>query len=114
MNHSRITEIMLPLLALAGALLFASACGRSTSEAPVSANTQNKVATQTPAVNAARVTVQEVSASVQTTGSFAAEETSRVAPDSPGVIASTSVDVGSLVKEGQVIARLDDQGRAKA
>ncbi len=109
MNHSRITEIMLPLLALAGALLFASACGRSTSEAPVSANTQNKVATQTPAVNAARVTVQEVSASVQTTGSFAAEETSRVAPDSPGVIASTSVDVGSLVKEGQVIARLDDR-----
>jgi multidrug efflux pump subunit AcrA (membrane-fusion protein) len=107
MNDSRIKEVMLPILTLA-LLLFTAACGRSSSEAPVSANTQTKAA-QTPTVTAARVTVQEVSASVQTTGSFAAEETSRVAPDSPGVIASTSVDVGSVVKEGQVIARLDDR-----
>lgn len=109
MNDSRIKVLMLPFLTLAGVLLFASACGRSTSEAPVSANTQTKAAAQTPTVTTARVNVEEVSASVQTTGSFAAEETSRVAPDSPGVIASTSVDVGSVVKEGQVIARLDDR-----
>lgn len=108
MNHFRIKIRMYPLLTLAGVLLLASACGRSSSEAPVSASTPTKAA-QTPAVTAARVAVQEVSASVQTTGSFAAEETSRVAPDSPGVIASTSVDVGSVVKEGQVIARLDDR-----
>jgi multidrug resistance efflux pump len=60
-------------------------------------------------VKTARVSVEEVSASVQTTGSFAAQESSNVAPDSPGVIASTSVDVGGLVTEGQVIARLDDR-----
>ena len=60
-------------------------------------------------VHAVKVSVQDVSASVQATGSFAAQESSNVAPDSPGVILQTMVDVGDQVKKGQVIARLDDR-----
>ena len=108
MNAKRIQTFMFPVLTLAALLAFTTACGRSSSEEPVSANTQPTTA-QTPTVRTVRVNVQDVSASVQTTGSFAAEESSNVAPDSPGVISTTPVDVGSLVQAGQVIARLDDR-----
>lgn len=109
MNVFRIQRIMLPVFAALAALLFTAACSRKGSEAAPAAGTEAKASTQTLTVTAARVGVQEVSASVQTTGSFAPEESSNVAPDSPGVISTTSVDVGGLVKEGQVIARLDDR-----
>jgi multidrug efflux pump subunit AcrA (membrane-fusion protein) len=98
-----------PLILILAVALLSTACGRSGSEAPVSANTETKAAAKTPSVSTAKVVVQEVSASVQTTGSFAAQESSNVAPDSPGVISQTLIDIGSLVKEGQVIARLDDR-----
>ena len=104
----RIQTLMLPILTLAAILVFTTACGKSASESPVSANTEAKAAL-TAAVTTTRISVQEVSASVQTTGSFAAQESSNVAPDSPGVIAATMVDVGSVVQAGQVIARLDDR-----
>ena len=109
MNVTRIKHPMFPIVTLAILIAFTTACGRSGSEDPVSANTQTKAAAQTPSVSSARVIVQEVSASVQTTGSFAAQESSNVAPDSPGVINATPVDVGSLVQAGQIIARLDDR-----
>jgi len=109
MKPTRIQTFMLPILTLAAILIFTTACGKSTSESPVSANADSKAASQTASVTAARVTVQEVSASVQTTGSFAAQESSNVAPDSPGVISATPVDVGSFVQAGQLIARLDDR-----
>ncbi|MEO5924818.1 MAG: efflux RND transporter periplasmic adaptor subunit [Bryobacteraceae bacterium] len=108
MTKTRIQSLMLPVLSLAAILLFTTACGKSASENPVSANTETKAA-QVAAVTSVRVSTQEVSASVQATGSFAAQESSNVAPDSPGVIAATPVDVGSVVQAGQVIARLDDR-----
>ncbi len=108
MKTTRIKLLMLPLLTLAAILVFTTACGKSGTENPVSANAESKSA-QIAAVSTVRVTLQEVSASVQTTGSFAAQESSNVAPDSPGVIAATPVDVGSVVQAGQVIARLDDR-----
>ena len=109
MNAIRIKSFMLPILTLAIVIALTTACGRSGSEGPATATTQTKAVAQTPSVSTAKVLVQEVSASVQTTGSFAAEETSRVAPDSPGVINATPVDVGSFVQAGQLIARLDDR-----
>jgi hypothetical protein len=47
MNLSRIKEVMLPILVLAAALVF-TGCGRSDSEAPVSANGETKTAAQSP------------------------------------------------------------------
>jgi RND family efflux transporter MFP subunit len=53
--------------------------------------------------------VRQVSANVQSTGSFIAEETSDVAPDVAGRIVATLVNVGDSVQAGQPIARLDDR-----
>ncbi|MEP6961187.1 MAG: efflux RND transporter periplasmic adaptor subunit [Acidobacteriota bacterium] len=91
------------------ASLLAAACGKSEPEAAVRANTDAKSVTQTPTVNTIKVSTREVSASVQATGSFVAQESSNVAPESPGVVVATPVDVGSFVQQGQLIARLDDR-----
>ncbi|HWP44190.1 MAG TPA: biotin/lipoyl-binding protein, partial [Blastocatellia bacterium] len=50
-----------------------------------------------------------VSAYIQATGSFAADETSDVAPEISGQVVATPVDMGDIVKEGAIIARLDDR-----
>ncbi|HVG18346.1 MAG TPA: efflux RND transporter periplasmic adaptor subunit [Blastocatellia bacterium] len=52
---------------------------------------------------------RQVAAFIQATGSFAADETSDVAPESSGQVVATPVDVGAFVADGAVIARLDDR-----
>jgi multidrug efflux pump subunit AcrA (membrane-fusion protein) len=44
---------------------------------------------------------------IQTTGSFAADESSDVGPEVAGQVVATPVKVGAFVKQGEVIARLD-------
>lgn len=89
-------------------LLVMAGCSRSEPEAAVSAS-ETKAGSATLTVNTVRASVREVSASVQATGGFAAEESSNVAPDSPGIVTSTLVNVGDFVQARQVIARLDDR-----
>jgi multidrug efflux pump subunit AcrA (membrane-fusion protein) len=103
MKCSRIRYV--PLIAL-----FAAACGRSKEpETAKAAGPEVKSVSQTQTVSAARVVTREVSAAVQATGSYAAQESSNVAPQTSGVLVATPVDVGSFVQEGQLIARLDDR-----
>jgi RND family efflux transporter MFP subunit len=56
-----------------------------------------------------RAVTREVSSSVQTTGSFLAEESSDVAPPAAGRVIETPVDAGAFVKEGQILAKLEDR-----
>src|SRR5581483_3608372 len=89
-------------------LLSLAACQRletGASSTPADA----KAAVQTPTVNTVRVTTREVSATVQATGSFVAQDSSDVAPNEAGIIIATLVNVGDFVQPGQVIARLDDR-----
>ena len=97
-----------PAVLMTAVLFAAGACGRKEPDT-AEANAETKAPTATPTVSAVQVTVRDVSASVQATGGFAAEESSNVAPDSPGVVVQTLVNVGDFVREGQVIARLDDR-----
>ncbi len=83
-----------------------AACGRGTDEAK-SANA--KAPSPTPVVATAAAMVRQVSANVQSTGSFVALESSDVAPDVAGRIVATEVNVGDSVQAGQTIARLDDR-----
>lgn len=94
---------------VAAASLFLVACGGSKTEEAVTANSEVKAVGKKPTVNAVRAAMREVSASVQATGSYVAQELSNVAPDTSGILIATPVDVGSLVQQGQVIARLDDR-----
>ena len=57
-------------------------------------------------VTVSPVKAQEQPVTIEATGSFEAEESSDVAPDSSGRVVATPVDVGQFVKEGAVLVRL--------
>lgn len=50
-----------------------------------------------------------ISASVQATGSFIAMESSDVAPPAAGRVIETPVNVGDFVKQGQILAKLENR-----
>lgn len=60
-------------------------------------------------ISTVRAVTHEVSSSVQVTGSFLAEESSDVAPPAAGRVIETPVDAGAFVKEGQLLAKLEDR-----
>lgn len=93
------------IAALLGCALLAG-CGRGSDDTKA-ANT--KAPSATPVVATATALVRQVSANVQSTGSFVALESSDVAPDVAGRIVATGVNVGDSVQAGQTIARLDDR-----
>ncbi|HEY7333351.1 MAG TPA: efflux RND transporter periplasmic adaptor subunit [Bryobacteraceae bacterium] len=95
--------------ALAALIVLAAACGRSNSTASAKSDPVAPQAQSAPSISTVRAEARQVSASVQATGSFIAEDASDVAPETNGVIKTTPVDVGSYVTQGQVIARLDDR-----
>ncbi len=58
------------------------------------------------AVTIADVKSQDQPVTLEATGSFEADESSDVAPESSGRVVATPVDVGQFVKEGAVLVRL--------
>lgn len=96
--------------ALVAILLVTAACSGNGSEV-AEASTEAATADTRNAlqVQAIRAVTKQVSATVQATGGFAAEEDSNVAPEAPGIIIETLVNVGDFVQQGQVIARLNDR-----
>jgi RND family efflux transporter MFP subunit len=58
-------------------------------------------------VETAAAIEREVATTIRATGSFVADEASDVAPLVSGSVVDTPVDVGDVVKPGQVIVRLD-------
>ena len=82
------------------AVLLATACGTSETSAPAAES-------RTPsAVALAPVTGTDEPVTVEATGSFQADESSDVAPESSGRVTATPVDVGQFVKEGAVLIRI--------
>jgi RND family efflux transporter MFP subunit len=96
-------------LALCGAALLLTACSAKKTETTAEAKTATKSVTGTPTVATVKVAVRDVSAIVQATGSYTAEDASNLAPNSPGLVTQTPVNVGSFVPQGQLIAQLDDR-----
>jgi multidrug efflux pump subunit AcrA (membrane-fusion protein) len=106
-----VAVVTLAVLALVSLL---AACGhskaRSNDEAKAGGANANRAAELAPvAVATATASSRQVSAYIQATGSLAADETSDVAPETSGQVVSTPVDVGAFVKQGAVIALLDDR-----
>lgn len=95
------------------------ACGRSDPSSAAAAGEGKKgdsartgetaEAAPPTAVTTARAESREVPAYVQATGSLVAEETSDVAPQASGQVVSTPVNVGAFVRQGDVVARLNDR-----
>lgn len=99
--------------ALAGGLICAG-CGRQESAASAKENSKGGPraadASAAPvAVTTAKSEAREVPAYVEATGSLVAEESSDVAPQASGQVVSTPVGVGAFVRQGDVIARLNER-----
>jgi len=82
--------------------LFLAACS---GQNPVAAATQG--APQAVAVTTAAAMARTVPASFEVTGTFAADETSDIAPLVAGRVIATPVNVGDFVKQGQIVCELD-------
>ncbi|HWS89985.1 MAG TPA: efflux RND transporter periplasmic adaptor subunit [Pyrinomonadaceae bacterium] len=106
------------LVCLTAALAFVgAACSRSDSSAAEAkagkkgeARTAETADAAPPvAVTTARAESREVPSYVQATGSLVAEETSDIASQASGQVVSTPVNVGAFVRQGDVVARLNDR-----
>jgi multidrug efflux pump subunit AcrA (membrane-fusion protein) len=104
------------LCLLVAVTLSGAACGRSESKANAKENTNAKgaaEATESAAapvvVTTATATAREVPSYIQATGSLIADETSDVASQASGQVVATPVGVGAFVRQGTVIARLNDR-----
>lgn len=92
----------------AGAILIGAGCGGpKTTEAARNPAPETAAGALTVAV--VNTELRTVEAAVQVTGSFVPRETSDVAPQTVGRVTETPVDVGDFVKQGQIIARLEDR-----
>jgi multidrug efflux pump subunit AcrA (membrane-fusion protein) len=92
-------------LSLAGSVVF-SGCGRAKSAAKSTAEAAELKPLE---VATAKAESRDVPLFLQVTGNFAADELSDIAPQISGQVVATPVDVGSFVRQGAVIARLDDR-----
>jgi multidrug efflux pump subunit AcrA (membrane-fusion protein) len=112
-RESRVAAIVCFVLTVA---LFGAACGRSESRANARGGNTGVATTTTTTETAAPVAVttskavaREVPSFIQATGSLSANETSDVAPQTAGQVLATPVSVGAFVKQGDVLARLNDR-----
>ncbi|HLL69887.1 MAG TPA: efflux RND transporter periplasmic adaptor subunit [Pyrinomonadaceae bacterium] len=111
----RIKSRALLAFALSLALFGAVSCGgRSASKANAKENTNEAApssadASAPVAVTTAKAVAREVPSFIQSTGSLVAEETSDVASQASGQVVATPVGVGAFVRQGDVIARLNDR-----
>jgi multidrug efflux pump subunit AcrA (membrane-fusion protein) len=60
-------------------------------------------------VSTAVAFARQIPAYIPATGSFVADESSDVTPKTPGQVVATPVNTGDFVRQGQVIAQLDDR-----
>ena len=100
-------KVALCLLTLS---LLAASCGRSGSKAESAGpGKSGKKDVSVVAVTTAKALAREVPSYIQSTGSLVADETSDVATEVSGQVISTPVNVGAFVRQGVVIARLNDR-----
>jgi RND family efflux transporter MFP subunit len=110
--------ILSGFLIIAAASMSAS-CGNSEQRAGArenpsgnrsAAGNEAQRATENPiSVATARAEAREVPSFIQATGSLIAQETSDVSSQTSGQVIATPVSVGALVRQGDVVARLDDR-----
>jgi multidrug efflux pump subunit AcrA (membrane-fusion protein) len=98
--------------ALVGGLVGA-ACGRSESSArakePPKGEARLAETAAPVAVTTTAAVSREVPSYIQATGSLVADETSDVASQASGLVVATPVGVGAFVRQGDVLARLNDR-----
>jgi RND family efflux transporter MFP subunit len=95
----------------------AMGCGRSESKADAKGGSEKggareeRAASDAPAVavTTAQAVAREVPSFFQVTGSLTADEVSDIAPQASGQVIATPVGVGAFVRQGDIVARLNDR-----
>src|SRR5256714_3763187 len=100
-------KIFVALLTLVALSVAASSCGGSRVQANKKEGPTPAATPQAVDVTTAPAVVRNLPRFVEATGSLAADEQTDVAPTVGGRVVSVSVDLGSFVQRGQVIAQLD-------
>jgi multidrug efflux pump subunit AcrA (membrane-fusion protein) len=93
-------------------VLLAVSCGGSSARGNRNANGNNAAANsanEVISITTARSESRDLPAYIQVTGNLIADETSDVSPQVAGKIVSTPVNIGSFIRQGDIIARLDDR-----
>ena len=85
-----------------GFVVWSCSCSGKKMAAPVEAAEAKSIR-----VSAAKAITRQVQAAFDETGTFVANEASDIAPPVAGRVIRTPVDIGALVKQGQVICELD-------
>ena len=94
---------------LLGAALLTGACSRSQPKADARSASGKEGSGSPIAISTARASMREVPSFIQSTGSLIAFESSDVAPQTSGQVIATPVGIGAFVRQGAVIARLNDR-----
>ena len=99
-------QVLLLSVVLTLALLLAAACGGS--KANVRQEQANSAQPAAVDVTTATAIVRELPQYFEASGSLAGDEQTDVAPQMAGKVVAVGVDMGSYVKRGQMIVKLDD------
>ncbi len=104
--YTRLLYILLLIGALSALVLFASACGGS----PRANERKEDHGAQPTAVDVTTATaiVRDLPRFFEATGSLSADEQTDVTPSTSGKVVYVAADLGSFVRRGQTIVRLDD------
>lgn len=102
----RLLYLLLVLIALSGLVLVAASCGGS----KANVRKEEPTAAQPVAVDVTTVTaiVRDLPRFFEATGSLSGDETTDVTPSTSGKVVLIAADLGSFVRRGQTIVRLDD------
>jgi multidrug efflux pump subunit AcrA (membrane-fusion protein) len=107
MLSQRNWKLLALALLLTAAAVFFAACGRSSANG----KTESTPATTAPAaveVTTAAAITRELPRFFEATGSLAGDQQTDVAPQTSGKVVAVGVEIGSPVKRGQMLVRLDD------
>jgi len=100
-------KILLVMLLLVAVAAFAASCGGSKANVrkeEAAANTQPVAV----AVTTAAAIRRDLPRFFEATGSLAGDQQTDVAPQTSGKVVAVGVDIGSYVRRGQILVRLDD------
>ena len=102
----RLIKTVIPIALLVLAVVLVDACGGS--KANVRTDESNPVQPATIDVTTATAIVRDLPQYFEASGSLIGDQQTDVAPSIAGKVVAIGVDMGSYVKRGQMIVRLDD------
>src|ERR1051325_8660421 len=113
MSAPFLSRDMRPMIAGALLIAFALGCAGCSKSTPTVARESKPAEARTEigaiSVTTAKAVARQVPSYIQATGTLVADETSDVAPEVSGQVIATPVSVGTFVRQGTVVARLNDR-----